>query len=132
MLCDVMCFQSLSCVRLFVTPWTVARQAPLSMGFSRQEYQSGLPCPSPRDLLNPGIEPRYPVLQADSLPSEPPEKPKNTGVGSLSLLQGIIPTQELNQGRLYCRQLLYQLSYQGTVCWFTSTPQRSPNNFKLL
>ena len=56
-----------SCVRLFVTPWTVARQAPLSMGFSRQEYWSGLPCPSPGDLPDPGIEPRSPALQADCL-----------------------------------------------------------------
>ena len=61
-------------------------------GFSRQEYWSGLPCPPPGDLLNPGIEPRSPALQADSLPSEPPGKPKNTGVGSLSLLQGIFLT----------------------------------------
>ena len=53
------------------TPWTVARQAPLSMGFSRQEYWSGLPFPSPRDLPNPGIEPRSPALQADSLLTEP-------------------------------------------------------------
>ena len=59
-----------------------------------QEYWSGLPCPPPEDLPNLGIEPRFPTLQADSLPSEPPEKPKNTGVGSLSLLQGIFPTQE--------------------------------------
>jgi len=51
--------------------WTVAIQAPLSMGFPRQEYQSGLPFPSPGDLPNPGIEPRSPALQADSLPSEP-------------------------------------------------------------
>ena len=51
-----------------VTPWTVARQAPLSMGFPRQEYWSGLPFPSPRHLLNPRIEPRSPALQADSLP----------------------------------------------------------------
>ena len=50
-------------------------QAPLSMGFSRQEYWSGMPFPSPGDLLNPGIEPGSPALQADSLPSEPPEKP---------------------------------------------------------
>ena len=57
------------------TPWTVARQSPLSMGFSRQEYWSGLPFPSPGDLPNPGIEPQSPALQADSLPSEPPEKP---------------------------------------------------------
>ena len=53
------------------TPWTTALQAPLSMGFSRQEYWSGLLCPPPRDLLNPGIEPSSPTLQADSLPSEP-------------------------------------------------------------
>ena len=61
-------------VRLFVTPWIVALQAPLSMGFSRQEYWSGLPCPSPEDLPDPGREPRSPALQADSLPSEPPGK----------------------------------------------------------
>ena len=54
----------LSCVRLFVTPWTVACQAPLSMGFSRQEYWSGLPLPSPGELPDPGIEPRSPALQA--------------------------------------------------------------------
>ena len=55
-----------------MTPWTVALQAPLSMGFSRQEYWSGLPFSSPGDLSNPGIGPRSPALQADSLPSEPP------------------------------------------------------------
>ena len=75
----------LSHVRLFVTPWTGVCQAPLSMGFPRQEYRSGLPCSTPGDLPNLGIEPRSPALQVDSLPSEPPEKPKNTGVGSLSL-----------------------------------------------
>jgi len=53
------------------TVWTAAHQAPLSMGFSRQEYCSGLPCPPPGDLPNPGIEPRSPSLQADSLPSQP-------------------------------------------------------------
>ena len=63
--------KSLSCVRLFATPWTVARQAPLSMGFSRQEYWSGVPFPSPGDLRDPGIEPRCPALQADALTSEP-------------------------------------------------------------
>ena len=62
----------LSHVRLFVTPWTVAHQAPLSMGFSRQEYWSGLPFPSPGDLPDPDIEPRSPALQADALTSEPP------------------------------------------------------------
>ena len=55
-----------------------------------------------------------PTLQVDSLPSEPPEKPKNTGVGSLSLLQRIFPTRESNQGLLHCRQILYQLSYEGS------------------
>ena len=64
--------KSLSRVRLFVTPWTVAYQAPPSMEFSRQEYQSGLPFPSPGDLPDPGIEPRSPALQGDALPSEPP------------------------------------------------------------
>ena len=62
-------------VWLFATPWTVAYQAPMSMGFSRQEYWSGLPFPSPGDLPNPGIEPRSPALQTDALPSEPPGKP---------------------------------------------------------
>ena len=55
-----------------------------------------------------------PALQADSLPCEPPRKPKNTGVGSLSLPQGIFPTQELNRGLLHCSQILYQPSYQGS------------------
>ena len=61
----------LSCVQLFATPWTAAHQAPPSMGFSRQEYWSGLPFPSPGDLPNPGIELRSPALQADALTSEP-------------------------------------------------------------
>ena len=70
--------QSLSHVRLFVTPWTVAHQAPLSVEFSRQEYWSGLPFPFPGDLPNSGIKPGSPTLQADSLPSEPPGKPTQT------------------------------------------------------
>ena len=68
----------LSCfshVRIFATLWTIAHQAPLSMGFSRQEYWSGLPFPSPGELPDPGIEPRSPALQADALTSEPPGKP---------------------------------------------------------
>ena len=68
----------LSCVRLFATPWTVAYQTSLSMGFSRQEYWRGLPFPSPGDLPDPGIEPRSPALQADALTSEPPGKPQIT------------------------------------------------------
>ena len=62
----------LSCVRLFATPWTAAYQAPPSMGFSRQEYWSGLPLPSPGDLPDLGIEPVSPAFQADALTSEPP------------------------------------------------------------
>ena len=72
------------------------RQALLSMGVSRQEYWSGLSCLPPGDLPDPGIEPRSSTLQADSSPAEPPGKPKNTGVGSLSLLQGVFLTQGSN------------------------------------
>ena len=64
-------WQFFSRVQIFATPWAVARQAPLSMGFSRQEYWSGLPFPSPGDLPDPGIEPWSPTLLADSLPFEP-------------------------------------------------------------
>ena len=102
-------WKSLSCVQLFVTPWTIQ-----SMEFSRPEYWSGLPCPPPGDLPNSGIKLRSPTLQADSLPAEPQGKPKNTGVGSLSLFQGTFPTQESNRGLLHCRRILYQLSYQGS------------------
>ena len=75
-----------------VTPWTI-----WSMEFSRPDYWSGSPFPSPGDLPNPGIEPTSLALKADSLPAEPQGKPKYTGVGSLSLVQGIFPTQELNR-----------------------------------
>ena len=69
--CVCVCL-SFSHIQLFVTPWTIACQAPLSMGFSRQEYWRGLPFPSPGDLPNPGIEFRSPIRQVDPLPSEPP------------------------------------------------------------
>ena len=62
-----------------------------------------------------GIEPRPPKLQADSLPARPQGKPKNTGVGSLSLLPWLFSTQESNRGLLHCRQILYQLRYQGSL-----------------
>ena len=77
MLNHILCVlaQSLSGVQLFETLWTVVCQAPLSMGFPRQEYWSGFPFPSQGDFPNPGIEPGSPALQADSLPSEPPGKP---------------------------------------------------------
>jgi len=67
--------KSLSRIQLFATPWTVGHQAPLSMEFSRQEYWSGLPFPSPGFLPDSGIEPGSPALQADALPSDPPGNP---------------------------------------------------------
>ena len=67
---SVCAWKSLSHVQLFVTPETIARQSPLSIEFSRQEYWNGLPCPSPGDLPKPGIEPGSPALQGDSLPSK--------------------------------------------------------------
>ena len=130
-----------------VTPWTVAHQAPLSMGFTRKEYWNGLPFPPPGDLPDPGIEPASlvsPALAGRFFTTELPGKPlgpsesesnsrsvvsdslpphglhspwnspgQNTGVGNLSLLQSIFPTQGLNPGLLHCRWILYQLSYSG-------------------
>ena len=90
-----------------VTPGTIP-----SMEFSRPEYWSGRPFPSPGDLPNPGAEPRSPTLQADSFPAELPGKPKNTRMGSLSLLHQICPTQDSNRGLLHCKRILYQLSYE--------------------
>ena len=71
----MLCAYLLSHVQLLVTPWTVACQTPLSMGILQTRNWSGLPCPPPRDFPNPGIKPRSPTLQADSLLSEPPGKP---------------------------------------------------------
>ena len=121
------CAYSLSCVRLFATLWTAVHQAPLSLGFSRQEYWSELPCPPPRDVPDPGIKPRSPTLQVVSLPSEPPGKPKNTGVDSLSLLQGIFPIQELNQGLLPCRWILYSWAIREAQWLPTSCQVDMPN-----
>ena len=92
--------KSLSHVQLFAISWTTK-----SMEFSRPEYLS---------LLQRSSQPRSPTLQAHSVPAELQGKPKNTGVGSLSLLQRIFPTQESNWGLLHCRRILYQLSYQGS------------------
>ena len=111
-LCTVPCFITQSCPSLR-DPMEPARLL-CRWGFSRQEYRSGLPCPPPGDLPNQGIKPRSPASQVDSLPAEPQGKPKNPGVGSLSLLQQIFLTQELNQGLPHCRRILYQLSYQGS------------------
>ena len=94
------------------------------MEFSRPEYSSGEPLPSPGDLPKPGIEHRSPTLQADSLPAEPQGKTKNAEVVTLSLLQQIFPAQEFNWSLLYCRRILYQLSYQGS-------PNMYGNNFPI-
>ena len=97
--------------------------------------------PSPGDPPNPGIKSRSPKLQVDSLPAEPQGKPKNTGVCSLSLLQGIFPTQELNWGLLHSKWILYQLSYEespprrreklctGTVLWCVADRWRKDPTF---
>ena len=115
-------------------PVTVACQSPLSMEFSRQEYWSGLLFPTLGGLPNPGIKPESPVspglaggfleseshsvvsnsLQPHGLNSPWNSPGQNTGVGSLSLLQGIFPTQGLNPGPLHCRRILYQLSHKGS------------------
>ena len=89
LLCVFVCLVTQSCPTL----WVPARLL-CTWGFSRQEYWSGLPCLPPGDLPNPGMKPRSPTLQADSSPTEPVGKPKNTGVRSLSLLQGIFLPQE--------------------------------------
>ena len=109
--------QSLSHVRLFDT-MDCSLPGTLSMGFSRQEYQSVFPFSSPEYPFDPGIRPRSPALQAVSLPSKPPRKPKNTGVGSHSFLQGIFLTQGWNPGLPHCRQILYHQSHQRSP--FTS------------
>ena len=128
-------------VQFLATPWTVARQAPLSMGFARQEYWSGLPCPPPGDLPNPGIKPvslmspaladgfltsgatweapKYHVLTLFdpmdcSLPGSSVYRDspcKNTRVGCHSFLQGIFLTHEVNPSLPHCRQILYCLSH---------------------
>ena len=80
------------------------------MGILQARILEWVAMSSSRGSSQPGIESRSPVLKADSLPSKPPGKPKNTGVGSLSLLQGIFLTKESNWGLLHCRRILYQLS----------------------
>ena len=126
-----------SLVQLFVTLWTIACQAPLSTGFSRQQYWSGLPLSPPEDLSDLGMEPMSLAL-AGGWASEESEVAQscltlcnpmncslprfsihgifpgnNTGVGCHFLLQGIFLTQGLNPGLLHCRQMLYCLSHQG-------------------
>ena len=117
----LLCAKSLpSCPTLF-GPLDWAHQSPLCMGFARQEYWSGLPCPPPGDLLHPGIEPAS--LMSSTLAGRfftawhhsPWNSPgQNTGVDSLSRLQGIFSTQGLNPGLPHCKRILYHLSHQGS------------------
>ena len=99
----------LSFVQFFVTLWTIDHQAPLSMGILQASILEWVAMPSSRGSSQPRDWTQVPGLPhcKESLPSEPPGKPKNTRVGNLSLLQGSFPTQESNQGLLHCRQILY-------------------------
>ena len=108
-LCAHVCSVASLCVHLFATPWTVAPQAPLSMGFSRQEYCSGLPFSPPGDLPDKGVEPVFPAslaLQADSLSTEPPGKPSISeswsvlGGGCSCFPRDLGQNEETNQGPL--------------------------------
>ena len=119
--CAVRCTWSLSCIWLFVTPRTVVCQAPLSTVILLARILEWVVMPSSRGFSQPKIEPRSPALQADSLPAEPPGKPKNAGVGSLSLLQQMYSTQESNWGLLHYRRILYQLNYQGSPLRFSTS-----------
>ena len=106
--------KSLSCVRLFATPWTVADQASLSMGFSRQGYWSGLPFPSPRDLPNPGIELRPPALSADALLSEPSGKLYMYVWLQFSLLDKVSMKIYIQWNKLFSRKMAKNnFSYDG-------------------
>ena len=114
-----------------MTPWAVACQAPLSMGFSRQEYWSGLPCPSPGDLPNPGIKLRSPALQADSLLSKPLGKPirKYAALRTWDLVGlGAGPcTSEGPQGWLLA--VGFALEYMLADRFFTTAPPgKAPNH----
>ena len=107
--------KSLNRVRLFSNPWAVAYQAPPSMGFSRQEYQSGVPLPSPGDLPNPGIEPRSPALQADALPSQPPVKCDSQIYGQLTFNKHPERTLFSTSGGGTTRQLLSETNQPTTL-----------------
>ena len=115
--------KSLSQVRLFVTPWTIAHQAPRSMGFSRQEYWSGLPFPSPGDLPHQGIEPRSPTLQADALTSAPPGRPRfNPWVGKIPWRRKWQPIPVLLPGKSHGQRSVVGCSPWG--CKESDTTER--------
>jgi len=110
-----------------MTPSTVAHQDSLSMGFSRQEHWSGLPCPRPRDLPNPETEPRSPVLQADSLPSEPQGKVNRDNCSNKALFTktGSKPADPL---AMVSRPLLYSYLIKGKKNVFRMQPREQPES----
>ena len=122
----------LSRSQLFVTPWVITCQVPLSMGFSRQEHWSGLPFPSPGDLPNPGIKPGSPTLQVDSLPAEPPGKPKECQTISKMnstnqimlgnfLLDFIMCGLCIHSSSLECRLFsFFMITYDSTMNFFVN------------
>ena len=103
-----------------MTPWTVAHQAPLSMNFSRQEYWTGLPCRPPGYLPNPGIKPRFPALQADSLLSEPSGKPQRTALRGKKR-KWVTPNPELpswfsgKESACQCRKRRFNLVWEDPL-----------------
>ena len=109
-------------VQLWATLWTIARQPPLSMGFSSQEYWSGLPWPSPGDLPDSGVKSRSPALQVDSLQLNHLGSPRILEWVAMPFPRGSSRLRDLsNPGLLHCRGILYQLSYQ-----------RSPLNIRVI
>ena len=113
--------KSLSHVRLFAAPWTIAYQAPPSMEFSRQEYWSGLPFPSPEDLPNPGMEPGSPAFQADTLLSEPPGK--SLEVYASFLFQSLTDNRDIKlRGNNKA-----ELGLRRRHIWFTAAPSLPPS-----
>ena len=115
--------KSLSRVRLFATPWTVTYQASPSMGFSRQEYWSGLPFPSPTDLPDPGIEPGSPALEADTLTSEPPGKPME---------EAMVIQSKLREENFFSFFFMVGMM-RNIICYFTNSRRlgKAKNGFSM-
>ena len=105
----------LSCIQLFETPWTVACQAPLSTGFTRQKSWSGLPFPPPGDLPNPGIKLQSPTLQSDSLPPELPRKPLWAYKGTNPIHEGSILMTSYNPNHLLKAPLPDTITLEGST-----------------
>ena len=103
-------------------PWTVAYQAPPSMGFSRQEYWSGLPFPSPGDLPNPGIEPGSPALETDALPSEPPGKPTENLKDTTRK-----PAELINE---ICKVAGYKINIKKSLVFLYTSNEKSERKIK--